>query len=1575
MLIVQGLIIIIGVSFANARLGVIPQLGGPPGVQLESYGYYPDNNANNQYRPEECPKVKCPHGYNIQYTTTSVSSYSLYSSALPPPRPRVSYQRYYSGGYSKRGRGGFSKGGYTKSGRPGSSKGGYYPYNPPPQDQGFTLDKPSLNNSSVNNIKQECRQFKCIPQLPPFQPGFMPGPVLCPIVSCPRGYTLKLEKAPTAINQCPQYECVPPPERHVYCNITGSIINTFDGTQYNYDICFHLLVREYRFDSWVVVLRKSSYNFKNELLIYQDDKRIIVKSNMMIEYDSYEYTVEQMSRICFQMNNFDINRVGNVIAIRSRKYEFTVLYTSYGDVKIGVLKTHLSIVDGMCGVYDGSPSNDRSLPDGRLANSIEEFGQMWAKPGLPKNACEVNIIPPVEEEKCSKMCDVITKEPFSQCGTVLNLDKWRHICMEKVCECAESKNNAKKMTNEQCRCQLLESLVAECLAADKNIDIAAWRMLMGCQADCPAPLVHYDCYRRSCEPTCSSVGALTSCPLVDGQCFPGCYCPEGKLRKGDKCVVPADCLDCTCTGVGTPAKYITFEGNELPFLANCTYLASRDRKNTNQYKYEVYATNGPCEDSGVVCTKAVHLIYEKHVLHITKDPNTKKLITTIGDTVTYKYPSKTAWATISVINGQDITVVLPDIHVELTVFQNKMEFHVNVPSFLYGNQTEGLCGVCAGHQDVLITRNGTITDDIDEYGESWKASTEALTILNLETEQCEQLPPPKKCVTPLPDVNPCNNLYDADRFGACFALVDPEPYVVSCDADLCLNATDSCVAMARYAAACRAQGICLNDWRIDLCPYPCEEPFVYRAYVDCERTCDNYDELEKYPQMCTNKPVEGCFCPEGKVRVNNTCIEPNKCFPCDAKNEHYAGDEWQEDACTTCKCQKMDGKNGVYITASCLTENCPMMICSELEDLIAKPLVPGRCCQELSCVPKPVKNCTEPKMMECGFGQVLKQKTTPNGCKEFACECKPASECPSLSEQEDGKILEPGMVKLVDDSGCCPRLQFLCKVETCPQAPECPKFYTLKTEKVTEKCCPVHKCEPPKDKCIASLEWKASAKGGEKARNKPETLLKDLDAVWADGPCRICRCESSPLGPVASCTATECPSIVSTDQFVVEPLWLPFQCCPVAVQVACRDGNNIYKVGKNWTSTDNVCEKYRCEEVREGKLERVKTVEHCEEKCIPGWQYFPAEKGSGQCCGKCVQVACLVNGQEKSVGAKWQSEDFCTNYTCADINGTLQVRSSIETCPEIPESVRKQFVVKEVPVKGQCCPKIRTLACIYNKIIYLVGETWSTLDPCKKITCTRNANGDLVQEETTKSCMKKCKLGWKYLEPSEDVCCGRCVQESCVIKDELKTPGTKWMSADNCTTFSCVKFGDQALVVSAMAKCPDLSECAPENIVNDTCCQICNITSDNLRNCVPTSIPSSQTVGMIRVRNAHHGLCVNQKPVKGFKECRGTCDSGALFNNATGSYDSNCECCQVTEYSPLTVEVNCMDGTVQKHRVNTPLTCACRKCGISAAPPCPFKHGCIGTKTPQWPTYDRKSNPISLFTKDLEGTQKIKTVN
>lgn len=68
----------------------------------------------------------------------------------------------------------------------------------------------------------------------------------------------------------------------------------------------------------------------------QDKEAIIVKPNLTIMYNGYVYSVDQMSMICFQKNMFDVVKIGNGLAIKSRKYNFVVFYTVDGDVKIGV---------------------------------------------------------------------------------------------------------------------------------------------------------------------------------------------------------------------------------------------------------------------------------------------------------------------------------------------------------------------------------------------------------------------------------------------------------------------------------------------------------------------------------------------------------------------------------------------------------------------------------------------------------------------------------------------------------------------------------------------------------------------------------------------------------------------------------------------------------------------------------------------------------------------------------------------------------------------------------------------------------------------------------------------------------------------------------------------------------------------------------------------------------------------------------------------------------------------------------------------------------------------------------------
>ena len=112
------------------------------------------------------------------------------------------------------------------------------------------------------------------------------------------------------------------------------------------------------------------------------------------------------------------------------------------------------------------------------------------------------------------------------------------------------------------RCKALEEYVRDCQSRDRSLHLEDWRSLHHCgkcasppgqvwslspcaAAVCPPGLVHHDCYHHKCQHTCSSLRDEAACPPIhSGICFPGCFCPDGLVKDGSKCVLPSKCRNC-----------------------------------------------------------------------------------------------------------------------------------------------------------------------------------------------------------------------------------------------------------------------------------------------------------------------------------------------------------------------------------------------------------------------------------------------------------------------------------------------------------------------------------------------------------------------------------------------------------------------------------------------------------------------------------------------------------------------------------------------------------------------------------------------------------------------------------------------------------------------------------------------------------------------------------------------------------------------------------------------------------------------------------------------------------------------
>ena len=84
-------------------------------------------------------------------------------------------------------------------------------------------------------------------------------------------------------------------------------------------------------------------------------------------------------------------------------------------------------------------------------------------------------------------------------------------------------------------------------------------------------------------------------------------------------------------------------------------------------------------------------------------------------------------------------------------------FKVRVPSQLYLNKTEGLCGNCNGNpDDDMCKPKGVPAEDVDQFGLSWLANS--LLKNPVEEEGSCQVQPESDCQLLPPDQDPCLKL-------------------------------------------------------------------------------------------------------------------------------------------------------------------------------------------------------------------------------------------------------------------------------------------------------------------------------------------------------------------------------------------------------------------------------------------------------------------------------------------------------------------------------------------------------------------------------------------------------------------------------------------------------------------------------------------------------------------------------------------------------------------------------------------------------------------------------------------------
>ncbi|XP_068115923.1 mucin-6 [Hyperolius riggenbachi] len=433
---------------------------------------------------------------------------------------------------------------------------------------------------------------------------------------------------------------------------------------------------------------------------------------------------------------------------------------------------------------------------------------------------------------------------------------------------------------------------------------------------CTAPKVMKTCgslsdkFGAACAPTCQLLATGIRC--VPTKCEAGCVCPAGTYEDLDGSCVPesecsceyggmlyrsgesmyGECQSCTCNGghwqceenlqcASTCMMYgeshiKTFDGQQYLFDGNCEYTLVTDGcgLNASESSFKIVTENVICGTTGSTCSRAITITVETTVLTLSDE---KYTITQDAPNVDITVNNNTLFIIF------DISI--PDKFYISILWNKNMNLFIKILKL----GKESVCGLCGNYngnmKDDFETRSKYIASTQFEFINSWKDRPTCMDV-EFAVEACSLNPKRKTWAE-----SNCQILAN-DVFKPCHKLVPFTTYLDACVQDACGCDTGGdceclCEAVAAYAAACLAAGVCIDWRRPDFCPVYCD---YKNTHVETET---GVGSILSPDVNCTwhYQPCQCPFVPHGYPHLNNEgCYqcgpthyyEPDtkKCVPC-----------------------------------------------------------------------------------------------------------------------------------------------------------------------------------------------------------------------------------------------------------------------------------------------------------------------------------------------------------------------------------------------------------------------------------------------------------------------------------------------------------------------------------------------------------------------------------------------------------------------------------------------------------------------------------------------------------------------
>ncbi|XP_078275571.1 mucin-5AC-like [Rhinoraja longicauda] len=365
---------------------------------------------------------------------------------------------------------------------------------------------------------------------------FKIDPVVCPELGKPTcGNNMEPVKVRTENGCCEQWEC------DCECEVWGDPhYNTFGGLSYDFfDNCTYTLVEE-KIPKYNFSVLVDNY-FCIPFIKNSCPKGLIISYNGNVVHistgEEYMLTVNGIKvKLPYNSKGFSITKLGSSTRIFIPDIR-TVIDAFRHAFKIRIPEKYFfNNTQGQC----GSCSTDQcTRKNGKVEPSdcCHKTAFDWKVDDLSKPYCDsaptnVPCIPPPPPPTCPSVrtiCDLIRGEPFRECRSKIDLERFVKSCVYDHC-----------VLNSTADCSSLEAAALACASVGVCVD---WRNSTNgkCTYTCDEGLVYKPCARNNsdyCEHNVVKAGETFN-PAEEG-----CFCPDGLVFSEDRSKCVPFCESC-----------------------------------------------------------------------------------------------------------------------------------------------------------------------------------------------------------------------------------------------------------------------------------------------------------------------------------------------------------------------------------------------------------------------------------------------------------------------------------------------------------------------------------------------------------------------------------------------------------------------------------------------------------------------------------------------------------------------------------------------------------------------------------------------------------------------------------------------------------------------------------------------------------------------------------------------------------------------------------------------------------------------------------------------------------------------